>query len=74
MKKEVFKEENKTDYSLKQGAIKSADDCGLKNLTVAECCYDSEYDESYCNEENTYRVEKTTDPVTGDTIFKKVVR
>ena len=37
MKKELFLNENKTDYSLKQGAIKSATDCGLKDKTVVEC-------------------------------------
>ena len=36
--KKLFLKQNKTDFSLRQGAIKSAQDCGLKNKKVIDCC------------------------------------
>lgn len=75
MKKEVFNKQNKTDYSLRQGAIKSAEDSGLKDLTVEECCWDDTLcDDTYSEEERTYRVEKVYDPISKTTTYKKVVR
>lgn len=74
-KKEIFHKENQKDYSLKQGAIKSAEDAGLKNLTVEECCWDDTLcDYTYSEEESTYRVEKVYDPISKTTTYKKVIR
>lgn len=51
-KKEIFHKENKKDYSLNQGAIKSAEDAGIKNKTVSDMVeWIDDSDETYCEEE-----------------------
>ena len=74
-KKEVFHKGNKEDYSLRQGAIKSAEDSGLKGKTVEECCFEyDQYNDTYCEEEYRYCIKKEYDPITNTTTFKKVIR
>jgi hypothetical protein len=69
MKKEVFNKQNKTDYSLRQGAIKSAEDSGLKDLTV-EDCIEWEEPEDYTNNS----IESYYDPIVKATMYRKVVK
>ncbi len=37
MKKEIYKKENKKDFSISQGAIKTTKDAGLYGLKVRDC-------------------------------------